>query len=54
MPKVKAFVSLPSIDSKVEFEFEIHEDDCNEEMIAEMVKNWVDERISFGWEVEED
>lgn len=54
MPKVKVSVFLPSTGDKAEVEFDVHEDDCDDEAIGEMVRAWVDETISFEWEVEED
>lgn len=55
MPKVKMWVSLPVVGAKVETEFEVHEDDCNERDLGEMARDWIwDNAISFGWEVEDE
>jgi hypothetical protein len=54
MKKVKMWITLPIQGCKVETEFEVHEDDCSDEDLGEMARDWIWDTIDFGWEVEED
>ncbi|MGG3890302.1 hypothetical protein [Metabacillus fastidiosus] len=46
--KIKFYVKVG--DGILEETMEIHEDDCGEEMLAEVARDWIWDNIDFGWD----